>query len=263
MNGIEYAVMDPTGNVTILVKTPVPETAQPAIAAALLAVEPAGEQVGFLSPGGERADLSLRMAGGEFCGNATMCAAALHCLEAGKRGGAVRVRVSGAAASVTVRVEARSETCWACEEEMPRPAAPEIVPLALDGQTFRLPMVRFDGICHLILPGGTDRAFAARAARAWCDQLDAPALGLMLLDAPAGRMDPLVYVPGGDTLYWERSCASGTAAAGAYLAWKRGAPVETALRQPGGSLRVSADPVGQILLRGAVKLLHVGENLST
>ena len=40
-------------------------------------------------------------------------------------------------------------------------------------------------------------------------------------------------------------------------------PVETALRQPGGSLRVAAAPVGQILLRGAVKLLHVGENLST
>ena len=263
MNGIEYAVMDPTGNVTILVKTPVPETAQPAIAAALLAVEPAGEQVGFLSPGGEGADLSLRMAGGEFCGNAAMCAAALYCLERGGRGGAVRVRVSGAAEPVTVRVEARSETCWACAEDMPRPAPPEIVTLALDGQAFRLPMVRFDGICHLILPGGTDRAFAARAARAWCAALDAPALGLMLLDETAGRMDPLVYVPGGDTLYWERSCASGTAAAGAYLAWKRGAPIETALRQPGGFLRVAAAPVGQILLRGAVKLLHVGENLST
>jgi diaminopimelate epimerase len=159
---------------------------------------------------------------------------------------------------VTVRVEAQSETCWACAEDMPRPAPPEIVTLALDGQTFRLPMVRFDGICHLILPGGTDRAFAERAARAWCDQLDAPALGLMLLDAPAGRMDPLVYVPGGDTLYWERSCASGTAAAGAYLAWKTGGRAEAALAQPGGVLRVSAAPGGPIILRGGVRLAHVG-----
>ena len=98
MKEISYAVMDPTGNITILVKTPVPAAAQPDCAARLLAAEPAGEQVGFLSPGGDGADLSLRMAGGEFCGNAAMSAAAYFCARRGDRERTVRVRVSGASA---------------------------------------------------------------------------------------------------------------------------------------------------------------------
>ena len=119
--------------------------------------------------------------------------------------------------------------------------------------------MRLDGSAHLILPGSFARALAARAAAPWCAALGAEALGLMLLDAPAGRMTPLVYVPGADTLYWERSCASGTAAAGAYLAWQIGGAVERSLAQPGGVLRVSALPVGEVSLYGTVKLLHVGE----
>jgi diaminopimelate epimerase len=228
------------------------------LAARLLAAEPTGEQVGFLSPGGDGADLSLRMAGGEFCGNAAMSAAAWWCAERGSAEGAVRVRVSGASAPVAVEAAARPEGGFACAVEMPRPMAVGETELSLDGQIYRLPLVRFDGICHLILPGGTDRAFAERAARAWCAQLSAPALGLMLLDEDAETMLPLVYVPGGDTLCWERSCASGTAAAGAYLAWKTGASAQAELAQPGGKLRVSVSPVGRICLRGTVKLAHVG-----
>lgn len=256
---LDYTVMDPTGNVTVLVRTPAETARQPDFAAAILAAEPAAEQVGFLSPGGDGADLSLRMAGGEFCGNATMCAAALCCTEMGCTERTVRVRVSGAAEPVCVAVAAQPDGAYACAVEMPRPAGPETVRLALDGAAYRLPLVRFDGISHLMLPGGFGRALAERAAREWCAILRAPALGLMLLDEAAGRMIPLVYVPGGDTLYWERSCASGTAAAGAYLAWRAGAPIEAALAQPGGILRVSAHPVGRITLFGHVRSLRVGE----
>ena len=258
MKKISYAVMDPTGNITILATTPVPAAAQPDCAARLLAAEPAGEQVGFLSPGGDGADLSLRMAGGEFCGNAAMSAAAYFCGQQGVSEQTVRVRVSGAPAPVTVDVSARPEGGYACAVDMPRPRSAEEAELTLDGRAYRLPLLRFDGICHLILPGDTERGFAQRAVRAWCVALDAPALGLMLLDADAGTMVPLVYVPGGDTLYWERSCASGTAAAGAYLAWKRGAAVDVGLTQPGGVLRVIARPSGEITLRGTVKMLRVG-----
>ena len=255
---LDYALMDPTGNRTVLVRTPVPPAAQPAYAAALLASEPTAEQVGFLAPAAD-ADAALRMAGGEFCGNAAMSAAALRCMERGRREADCRIRVSGAAEPVRVTLRAGADGAYDCAVEMPRPAPPETVTLTLDGAAYRLPLLRFDGIAHLILPGDTDRALAERAAKVWCAQLGADALGLMLLDAPAGRMAPLVYVPGGDTLYWERSCASGTAAAGAFLAWTHGAAAETALRQPGGVLRVRATPVGEITLFGAVKMLHVGQ----
>ena len=55
-------------------------------------------------------------------------------------------------------------------------------------------------------------------------------------------LTPLVYVPACETVFWERSCASGTAAVGMYLAEKTGAPLDITLSEPGGSLRVSADP---------------------
>ena len=109
-NNIKYHVMDPTGNITILVETPVAEASQPFVAAKLMELEPEVEQVGFLTlaetPEPDRSgclqqkmasqpektqqsekiplaessqnkyDIALRMAGGEFCGNATMSAAA-------------------------------------------------------------------------------------------------------------------------------------------------------------------------------------------
>ncbi len=46
---------------------------------------------------------------------------------------------------------------------------------------------------------------------------------------------------------------------GAWLALERGGRVEAALAQPGGTLYVEADPVGEILLRGAVRAVKVGK----
>ena len=260
---LDYAVMDPTGNITALVTSPVPEADRPGAAAAILAAEPAVEQVGFVSVG-DRPDgeATLRMAGGEFCGNAAMSAAALHCLHWALDASTVRVRVSGAAEPVAVAAEKQPGGACACAVDMPRPMAVETADLALDGAAYRLPLVRFEGISHLVLPGDFSRALAERAAKQWCADLGADALGLMLLEEGAGTMAPLVYVPGGDTLCWERSCASGTAAVGAYLARRAGAPVDVSLSQPGGILRVSAAPVGPITLRGSVRLLRVGQKFT-
>lgn len=257
---LDYTVMDPTGNITVLVTAPVPAADQPRAAAAILAAEPDAEQVGFVcvgdAPDGE---IALRMAGGEFCGNATMSAAALHCMHWSLPAATVRVRVSGTSEPVTVEAERQPGGGYACAVDMPRPAAVEEANLTLEGRAYRLPLVRFEGISHLILPGDFDRAAAERAARSWCARLGAEALGCMLLDERAGAMAPLVCVPVGDTLYWERSCASGSAAVGAYLARRSGAETDVSLSQPGGILRVSASPAGAITLRGAVRLLRVGQ----
>ena len=252
---IDYLLLDPTGNMTILVETPVPAASQPFCASALLAAEPTAEQVGFLSPGGEDCDVALRMAGGEFCGNAAMSAAALFCEMTG-RTGTVRVRVSGAAAPVAVEIAPQPDGSWAGAAEMPRPAATETVTLTAEGRSFRLPLLRFDGISHLIVTEPVERDFAERAVKRWCAELGADGLGLMLLDEAAGTLTPLVYVPGGDTLYWESSCASGTAAVGAFLAEKAGAPVCAAFAEPGGRLAVSAEPGGALILQGRVKTVR-------
>ena len=90
---VSYTLLDPTGNLTLLVTSPVPEPAQPETARRLMELEPATEQVGFVSfrPEGVR----LRMAGGEFCGNASLSAAALYLTRQDLESGTVSVTVSG------------------------------------------------------------------------------------------------------------------------------------------------------------------------
>lgn len=256
---LSYTLMDPTGNRTILVEQPVDPAQQPGLAAGLLAAEPTAEQVGFLGPGDGESRCSLRMAGGEFCGNASMSAAVLWCQRQGVDTADVPLRVSGAAEPVWVEVcPDPAADAWQGTVTMPPAAPPRLLRLPLEDRSLELPLVDLGGICHLVLEQPLERARAETAIRRWCALLEAPALGLMQLDRAAGRLTPLVYVPGGDTLYWEHSCASGSAAVGCWLAWQAGRPVEVSLAQPGGSLWVSATPAGRVRLRGRVRILHQG-----
>ena len=255
---LNYVLLDPTGNRTILVETPVDPAAQPAYGAALLAAEPTAEQVGFLSPGDGDCRLALRMAGGEFCGNAAMSAAVLWCESQDLFDTQVRLRVSGAADPVSVEVCRLPGGDWQGTVTMPPAGTPAQVTLPLGDGSLTLPMVDMGGIRHLIVTEPLERTRAEAAIRRWCALLEAPALGLMLLDEAAGQLTPLVYVPGGDSLYWERSCASGSAAVGCFLAWRQAAPVRVQLVQPGGALAVSATPEGHASLRGRVRILRRG-----
>lgn len=255
---LRYVLLDPTGNRTVLVETPVDPALQPACGTALLAAEPTAEQVGFLSPGDDRCQLRLRMAGGEFCGNAAMSAAVLWCEQQGLDKARVSLRVSGAADIVTVDVCRAPDAAWQGTVTMPPAGAPTELTLPLSNRTLRLPLVDMGGIRHLIVTEPMDRDQAEASIRQWSDLLGAPALGLMLLDEAAGRLTPLVYVPGGDTLYWERSCASGSAAVGCFLAWRTGAARKVRLAQPGGTLAVSATPEGLATLQGRVSILRRG-----
>ena len=77
---LRYCILDPTGNITALAESPVAHGDQPAAAEAIMRRHPEVEQVGFVRFGADAAGGlagELRMAGGEFCGNASMSAAAL------------------------------------------------------------------------------------------------------------------------------------------------------------------------------------------
>ena len=250
MKDIQYAFLDPTGNRTILVETPIPVSDQPSVAAALMKLEPDAEQVGFLTLEGDR--ISLRMAGGEFCGNAAMSAAALYAIDRDLSGGELQVSVSGAADPVEVSLTALTDGTIRGTVHMPKPVSvsTEAFP---DGRAF--PVVRFDGICHVIVESPMPRQQAETAVVEWCRFLRADAVGIMLLDREAGVLSPLVYVPAAGTLCWEHSCASGTTAVGACLAAKEG-PVSLTFSQPGGMLRVEADADGELFLTGRVRLLY-------
>lgn len=244
--------MNPTENRTVLVETSVPVDEQPAVAARIMELEPTAEQAGFLRDS-SAFDVALRMAGGEFCANATMSAAVLYGMRTGKTAGIVTVEASGTKGPVTVEIEAEPDGVWQGVVHMPRPLAVEAVRFA-DGET--CPVVTFDGITHVVMECAVRPAEAEALAKQRCAALSADALGLLFLDRKENRLTPLVYVPRADTLFWERSCGSGTAAVGAYLAKQQGSTVCIPIRQPGGTLEITASPDGDLLLRGTVRCVY-------
>lgn len=269
---LKYCIFDPTGNITALVETAVDIADQPAAASHIMELEPDVEQVGFISyeedPAAGGAPVSLRMAGGEFCGNATMCAAALFAIRSGLQGGAVPVKVWGISAPFEVLLERQAALNYSAAVSIPPALDMDELRLA-DGMlpgsdSLSLPIVRMEGISHVIIEPDSgffglkdDPALAETLLRGWCGVLGAECLGMMFLGEGAAirPMIPLVYVPGADTMFWENSCASGSAAAGMYLAAKAGAPVDVTFDEPAGRLRVESDPAtGRTILHGSAIL---------
>lgn len=327
---LHYSILDPTGNITALVEDPVAIPLQPAVADQIMEKHPEVEQVGFVrfypdpasddairtesGPDRDRNDQDqgrihgeLRMAGGEFCGNASMSAAALYavsCLrkESGETGvekngyedaenedtgkktqysQRLTLKVSGADRPVGITLQRRDDGSFQSQIDMPQAAGIREEEVECEGLSGLVPVVRMEGISHIIIESDSpfyalvhDRKTAEKAVRAWCRKLGAEGLGLMFLgedtreaESPPREsqlpkkiekrsLTPLVYIPGADTVFWENSCASGSAAAGMYLADKEGALLHLSLREPGGMLQVESDPVGKKTgLSGQVRLV--------
>ncbi len=271
MSPVRYSILDPTGNITALVESPVEPEGQPELAAELMRRHPEVEQVGFVrfpdSPEEGGAQAGLRMAGGEFCGNAAICAAALFLMTKGESGAeneaaTVRLRVSGAAQPVEVTLRGSAPGTFRAGIRMPPALETGERELTFEGKQGKLPLARMQGISHLLVesdsvffPLRNERQTAERAVRKFCGDLGAECLGLLFLEEGEDcRLTPLVYVPGSGTVFWENSCASGSSAVGMILAARAGAALDLALFQPGGMMRVSSGPDGTWLF-GQVKQL--------
>lgn len=257
-----YRIADPSGNTTALVQEGFPEKLRRE-AAALLMQTGGVEQVGFLCPPrfAESAG-RLEMAGGEFCGNATLSAAvwsAKNRVLIGQNPVELRIECSGADTPLCC-------AAWSADGAdygmvgMPPPTRIYTRDFSAGGRTETFAVVEMPGITHLLWPvnmpgeaeSGTlneekrdtpaetergvsdkeecefalvenERRFALSGIRGWCEELGAEALGVLLCGRGFERIAPLVYVPQAGTLVWERGCGSGTAALGAYLA-KEGDP---------------------------------------
>ena len=271
-NFLKYSILDPTGNITALVESPVPVSGQPSVADAVMERHPDVEQVGFVSfekkvIHAQSVQGSLRMAGGEFCGNAAMSTAALLLLRrnAGstedptsnslscERKHCVRLSVSGADEPVEVRLLQDRNASFHASVHMPKPLGMINTTFSFRGKSGSLPYVRMRGISHILIEPDSaffhlrsDRIAAGQAVREWCRLLKADGLGLMFLERSAGdhHLTPLVYIPGSGTLFWENSCASGSSAVGMILASRAGKRHSLMLHEPGGILCVESDPEG-------------------
>lgn len=248
---IEYYLINPTGNITILVKSRVPIEKQPEIAELLMKNEPSAQQVGFVS--GDY----LRMAGGEFCGNATISTAALLLLEKNAEIGKeeeLSLRVSGADNRVRVCAERISDEEFVCRAEMPKPISVEKCTLKYSSKEYSFTAVDFGSILHLVYEGKIEKVLAEEAIKLWSRELGRECIGIMHFDEKEMSLSPLVYVQNPPSLFWESSCASGSSATGIYLAVKKNERLEASFSQPGGVLSVIASPQGDIILKGRARI---------
>ena len=264
---IDFIKLSPTGNITVLVTTPVPLEQQAATAARLLAWDGVGgEQVGYVEPAEGCAAARLRMMGGEFCGNATMSLGALLARNAGLGDGEsmdLTLEVSGSDAPVPCHI-LRQGDAWIGTVQMPLPTGIERLTLDTDGGPLTVPLVRMPGIAHLILPAEArlDEAQLRRRLPQWNLAIRADALGAITWNAAEQSIDPLVFVPSAGTLVREHGCGSGTAAVGCWLAAASGCAQQLPVRQPGGAITVRTElqnnTLSALTITGAVRLIAEG-----
>ena len=260
----DYAVADPTGNITVLITSPYSADTRLRMIQEAFTKEPACEQVGFVMPGPGSA-VRLEMMGYEFCGNATLSTAALHALSTGITPGgnaSVTVKSSGAEEPVVVSLK-RFEDIPDGERLLPSFEGTLVMPRPQAGFFRGYPLISTEGISHLLVPESDfSEETAEKIIVEYAHELGVQALGMMLIDGTGSDPDdlfssdmisirPLVCVPGSDTVIWEHGCATGSTALGWYR-WHLDHSVDhTEIKQPGGTIRIDTAR-GQLLLTGRV-----------
>lgn len=226
---VRLRYLDPAGNITAVVLTPVPPALRPALSRAIMA-EGRAEQVGFAAVPQLGGMCRLEMMGGEFCGNAVRSYGCLWAMEhrLGKKN--LPVEISGAVKPVPVMADPDGAQSYA---DMPLPLGMNW--LTVEGR--RYPLILCQGICHLLALGQKPEHAFLEAARSQLNALEQEAWGIMFLEEQ--RLVPAVYVKSTDSLVWESSCGSGSVAAAWYLAGENPAQQTFRFQEPGGEIHVS------------------------
>lgn len=247
-DSVEYYIADPAGNITALITSAALKTDYKEIAAYIMKSEPTVEQVGFVSFEGE--SVKLDMSGGEFCGNATMCAAALYCELKGEETAQIPVTVSPYKKPFSVAVK-KSGGGFICECVFAEPVETGSCSFSAGDKNYTFPLVCFEGITHIVADNSLSEQTARQVIKRLSGELEARALGIMLYNGAEKSLTPLVYVSALDTLFLENSCASGSCALAAALPEFAD---KTDIEEPGGTVSVQRTGDG-IFLKTSVKII--------
>ena len=246
---LEIFVANPAGNITIFVKTPVSRSEYSNVAKKLLELDfdgKKGEQVAFIT-----GSSSMEMCGLEFCGNASRSFGYYLAMHSMGNIHEVEVSVSGCDSPLRVHVDYDSG-----EASINMP-----LPVRVD-KLFGGTLVEFEGIAHLILDKkeATEDGFKELRHMVYEDAgRNYEAFGVMYMDSRRDTMTPVVYVRDVDTIYFEGSCASGSAGAAVAMTMdKPDGEYDYSLRQPEGVLKVHVVKVSgeikEVLLGGHIDI---------
>ena len=235
---IEYYIFDPAGNITALVTSNLAKEKYKTVAAAIMKKHPSVEQVGFVNFDG--GIVKLNMSGGEFCGNATLSAAALYAEINGKSKNVIPVAAYPTYKPINVSV-LKNYGGFACECIFAKPDAVKKCSFYANGREYTFPLVCFDGIMHIVADNTLGEIAARSIIKPLAEKLGAAALGIMLYNSDKKSLEPLVFVSAIDSLFRENSCASGSCALAAVLPEFGD---ETVIKEPGGDITVRLEKEG-------------------
>lgn len=244
---ISFVKASPTQNMTILVRSSHEEDEYAPIALKMMSYDNVyAEQVGFIKKTMHPdADAALRMAGGEFCGNACMALAVLiaHQQTNSSDCRSVKLEASGTDQLIQCMVTNTDEG-YCCKVMMPAPRSIEAKIFKYDGNQFMVGLIQYSDFLHVVLEVERFTKPVKKMAQSLAKLLEITStnqlIGILLYKPSSGELLPLIYIPMLDSMVWERGCGSGTASIGAYMVWKNIAPFEGAILQPGGLIKVSA-----------------------
>jgi Diaminopimelate epimerase len=268
---IDFVKLNPTQNMTILVKSNHPAEEYNHIASQLMSYDSLhAEQVGFINRSSNPvAAANLQMAGGEFCGNACMSMAAYLADKSGMESNGVmeiQLESSGTNQLVSCRVR-RDGDLYSCRVAMPLPYAVESKSATYGGEEIPLVLVKYEHAFHVVIEADRFSEEWRRKAEGLAKLLgiafDSGLIGILMFNSDTFEMAPLIYLPGLDSMVWEKGCGSGTASVGAYLSWRDKENVSARIKQPGGTIQVSAEYGGQkvtsLQIEGAVSIVAHGK----
>lgn len=272
---INFVKVNPTENMTVLVLNQFNREQHMSISKKLMEYGNIyAEQVGFIEKpitqkGKDLGCLRLQMMGGEFCGNASRAFAAFLIyygyVPILNKKLTVPIEVSGTEDVLYCDVEiTENDLTFTTGIGLPEPISIQDKTIAFDSRDVNITVVELSGITHIIVDSKdiNDKMQFFKAVRNDLLLDEVQALGIIFYDKEKERIEPLVYVRETDTLVFERGCASGTAALGAAVCFKKKADIKMDVFQPGGKLLIEAkwkeDKVSNIYLKGDVKIAAEG-----
>lgn len=268
---IEFIKLNPTQNMTILIKTTYPVERHSHIASKVMAYDSVyAEQVGFIEePLNQNAAAHLQMGGNEFCGNACMALAAFIASEKGLSQHSsthVLLESSGTDQLVNCQVQKKSGLYY-CQVSMPIPKKVDSKVIHFEGEELNIITVNYADFVHIVIEvdefNHQMRKKAENLAKLIGATSNTNLIGVLLYKSVSDELAPLIHVPHVNSLIWERGCGSGTASIGAYLAWKHKREVAVNLKQPGGIITVNAawyeEELTSLTIEGSVSIVAQGK----
>jgi len=274
---LNFVKVNPVENMTIFVLDQVDSAHHITVANRLMDYSNIhGEQVGFVEnprslKGKSLNTLRLQMMGGEFCGNATRSLAALMVhlksqpIEGDNGIYNVLLEVSGSDDLINCQVRATSKNnFYLSKVNMPLPQRISNTVITFEDNKIKTTRVDFPGISHFIVEANEvdDKDEFLHTIKRNMSKEDYNAFGIMFYDSINRYLTPIVYVRATDSLYWERSCASGTCALGVVMAKNANDNINKKIKQPGGELEVSVtmnnENILEIFLDGSVEIIAEG-----